>query len=124
MSTSEAYTIVALAMIERRWKEAAMYHGGIRHVIAVCLHGVRGELHVVEHALEFHSELKATLNLELGEHSTLCVIRDRSVVKEALCEMGFIITLKDILFCDEPEQGDGFVEDDFDFSIRFLRVRS
>ena len=93
-------------------------------MIPVRLHGIRGELHVVEHALEFHSELEATLNLELGEHATLRVIRDRSIMKEALCEMGFIITLKDILFCDEPEQGDGFIEDDFDFSICFLRARS
>lgn len=93
-------------------------------MVPVSLHGVRGELHVVEHALEFHSELEATLNLELGEHATLRIIRDRSVVKEALCEMGFIITLKDILFCDEPEQGDCFIEDEFDFGICFLRVWS
>jgi len=96
----------------------------VGHVIPVRLHGVRGELHVVEHALEFYSELEATLNLELGEHATLRVIRDRSVVKEALCQMSFIITLKDVLFCDEPEQGDGFIEDNFDFSICFLRARS
>ena len=75
----------------------------VGHVIPVRLHGIRGELHVVEHALKFYSELEATLNLELGEHATLRVIRYRSVVKEALCEMGFIITLKDVLFCNEPE---------------------
>ena len=93
-------------------------------MIPVCFHGVRGEFHVVEHALEFYSELEATLNLELGEHATLCVIRDRSVVKEALCQMSFIITLKDVLLCDEPEQGDSFIEDGLDFSICFLRTRS
>jgi hypothetical protein len=93
-------------------------------VVPVSLHGVRGELHVVEHALEFHSELEATLNLELGEHATLRIIRDRSVVKEALCEMRFIITLEDILLCDEPKQGDSFIEDDLDFGICFLRAWS
>ena len=90
-------------------------------MIPVRLHGVCGELHVVEHALEFYSELEATFNLELGEHATLRVIGDRSVVKEALCKMSFIIAFKDVLFCDEPEQGDGFIEDDFDFGVCFLR---
>ena len=75
----------------------------VDHVIPVRLHGVCGELHIMEHALEFYSELEATLNLELGEHATLRVIRDRSIVKESLCQMCFIITLKDVLFCDEPE---------------------
>ena len=78
----------------------------------------------MEHALEFHSKLEATLNLELGKHATLRVIGHRSIVKEALCEMGLIITLKDVLFCDEPEQGDCFIEDDLDFGICFLRVWS
>jgi hypothetical protein len=93
-------------------------------VVPVSLHGVRGELHVVEHALEFHGELEAALNLELGKHATLCIIRDRSIVEKALREMGFIITLKDILFCDEPEQGDCLIEDELDFGICFLSVWS
>jgi hypothetical protein len=34
--------------------------------------------------------------------------------------MGLIISFEDVLLCDEPEQADGFIEDNLDFGIRFL----
>jgi hypothetical protein len=74
----------------------------------------------MEHTLEFDSKLKATFDLELGQHASLCIIRYRSVVKEALREVSLIISFEDILLCDEPEQADCFIEDDFYFGIGFL----
>lgn len=52
--------------------EAHRYRLG--QMIAVCLHRVGRDLHIVEHALQFLSELEATLNLEFGKHATLCVV--------------------------------------------------
>src|SRR6267378_2201647 len=98
MSTSGAYIrALARATVE----EMAMYRC-VGRMIAVRLHSVRGELHVMEHSFEFYGELEATLNFELGEHATLCVVRYRSVVKEALRKVSLIITFKGVLFGDEP----------------------
>ena len=84
-------------------------HCGFAEVIAVCLHGVRRQFHVMEHSLEFDCELETAFDFELGEHASFCIIRYRSVVKEALCKMSFIITFKDVLVCDEPEQADRLI---------------
>jgi hypothetical protein len=65
----------------------------------------------VEHTLEFDRELKAAFDLELGKHASFRVIRDRSVMKEALCQMGLIISFEHVLLCDEPKQADSFIED-------------
>jgi len=43
-------------------------------------------------------------------------------VKEAFCEMSLIISLEDVFLCDVPKQADGSIEDDLDFSIRFLNI--
>ena len=74
----------------------------------------------MEHTLELDRKLEAAFDLELGKHASFRVIRDRSVMKEALCQMGFIISFEYVLLCDEPKQADGFIEDDLDFGIRFL----
>jgi hypothetical protein len=37
--------------------------------------------------------------------------------------MAFVVTLKDILFGDVPEDGDGFVEYDIHLGIRFLKQK-
>lgn len=37
-------------------------------------------LHIVEHALEFLSELETALDLELGKHASLSIVRDRSAL--------------------------------------------
>jgi hypothetical protein len=63
----------------------------------------------MEHTLEFDRELEATFDFEFGEHASLRVIRYRSVVKETFSKVGFIISLEDVLFCDEPEQADGLI---------------
>jgi len=84
-------------------------HGGFAEVVAVCLHGVRGKSHVMEHTLEFDRELEAAFDFEFGKHASFRIIRYRSVVKESLCEMSLIISLEDVLFCDEPEQTDRFI---------------
>ena len=74
----------------------------------------------MEHALEFDGKLEAAFDLELGKHASFCIIRNRSVKKEALRQMGLIISFEDVLLCDEPKQTDGFFEDNLDFCIRFL----
>jgi hypothetical protein len=74
----------------------------------------------MEHALKFHCELEAALDLELGEHATFCIVGDRATKKQALREVSFIISFKDILFCDKPEKGYSFIEDHLDFGVRFL----
>ncbi len=57
----------------------------------------------MEHTLEFDRELEATFDLELGKHASFRVIRDRPIMKEALRQVGFIISFEDVLFCDEPK---------------------
>jgi hypothetical protein len=74
----------------------------------------------VEHALEFDGELEAAFDLELGKHASFRIIRDRSVKKEALRQMGLIVSFEDVLLCDKPKQADGFIEDNLNFGIRFL----
>jgi hypothetical protein len=64
--------------------------------------------------------LEAALDLEPGEHATFCIIRDRSIEKKALRKVSLIISFKDILFCNKPEEGYSFIEDHLDFGIRFL----
>lgn len=117
MSTSGACVLDVLTKTEMRKDEA---YSRFPYVIAVGLGSVRRQLHVVEHTLELHRELEATLDLEFGKHATFCVIGDRSTEKKALREVSFIISLKYVLFCDEPEEGDSFIEDHLDFGIRFL----
>lgn len=106
MSTSGACIFDSLAKIGTIGEET---HSGFAEVIAVCLHGVRGQFHVMEHALEFDRELEATLDFELGEHASFRIIRYRSFMKEALCKMGLIISLEDVLFRDKPEKADRFI---------------
>jgi hypothetical protein len=65
----------------------------------------------VEHTLEFDRELEAAFDLEFGKHASFRVIGNRSVMKEALCKMGLIISLEHVLLCDEPKQADSFIED-------------
>jgi hypothetical protein len=55
-------------------------HCGFAEVIAVCLHGVRRQFHVMEHSLEFDRESGTAFDFELGEHASFCIIRYRSVV--------------------------------------------
>jgi hypothetical protein len=74
----------------------------------------------MKHALKFHCELESALDLELGKHATFCIIRDRAIKKQALREVSFIISFKNILFCDKPEKGYGLIEDHLDFGVRFL----
>ena len=81
MSTSGAYIFDKLA---RRRIANEETHCGFAEVIAVCLHGVRRQFHVMEHSLEFDRELETAFDFELGEHASFCIIRYRSVVKEAL----------------------------------------
>jgi hypothetical protein len=76
----------------------------------------------VEHTLEFDRELEAAFDLELGKHASFRIIRNRTVVKEALRQMGLIIPFEDVLLCDEPKQADGFIEDNLNFGIRFLGI--
>jgi hypothetical protein len=63
-------------------------------------------------------------SLELGKHASFYIIRDRSVMKERLDQMGLIISFKDAqdaLLCDEPGQAGGFIDDtSLIFGIRFL----
>ena len=84
-------------------------YGSFAEVIAVRLHGVRGKFHVMEHTLEFDRELEAAFYLEFAKHASFRIIRYRSVVKESLCKMSLVISLEDVLFCDEPEQTDRFI---------------
>ena len=74
----------------------------------------------MEHALEFDGKLKAAFDLELGKHASFRIIGYRSVKKEALRQMGLIISFEDVLLCDESKQADGFIEDNLNFGIRFL----
>jgi hypothetical protein len=57
----------------------------------------------VEHALQFDRELETALHLELGKHASFGIVRDRSVMKEALRQMGLIVSFEDVLLCDEPK---------------------
>ena len=76
----------------------------------------------MEHALELDCKLGPAFNLELRKHASFRIVRDRSVVKEALCEMSPIMSLEDVLLCDVPKQVDGFIEDDLDFSTHILNI--
>jgi hypothetical protein len=100
MSTSGAYIFDLSARIGTRGKET---DSSFAEVIAVCLHGVCRQFHVMEHAFKFDRKLEAAFDFELGEHASFCIIGYRSVVKEALCKMSLIISLEDILFCDKPK---------------------
>jgi hypothetical protein len=91
-------------------------------MIAVCLHGVCGQFYVIEHALQFDRELGATFDLELGKHASFHIIRYRLVVKESFRQVGPIISFEYVFFCEEPEQGKGFIESELDFSIGFLEM--
>ena len=76
----------------------------------------------MEHTLEFDRELEAAFDLELGKHASFRIIRDRSVMKETLCKVGFVISFEHVLLRDVPKQADGFIENNLDFGIRFLGV--
>lgn len=57
---------------------------GLFQVGAVRPHHVCGNLHVVEHSLQLLSKLVPAFHLQLGEHTTFCIIRYRSALKKAL----------------------------------------
>ena len=92
-------------------------------MLLVSIHHIRRNLHVCEHALQFLREVEATFNLELGKHSSFGIIGDGSIVQKTLCKMGFVVSLKRILFSDETEYRDGFVECIINFLITFLYFR-
>ena len=106
MSTSGGCVFDSLPRMRRTEEET---HGSVAEVIAVCFHGVRGQFHVMEHTLEFDRKLEAAFNFEFGKHASFRIVRYRSVVKESLCEMSLIVSLEDVLICDEPEQTDRFI---------------
>jgi hypothetical protein len=99
-STSGAYVFDSLVGIGMTGE---VTHSGFAEVIAVCLHGVRGQFHVMEHAFKFDRELEAAFDFEFGKHASFRIIRYRSVVKEALCKVSLIISLEDVLLCDKPK---------------------
>jgi len=76
----------------------------------------------VEHALKLDCKLEPAFSLKLRKHVSFRIVRDRLVVKEAYCEMRPIISLEDVLLCDELKEADGFIEDNLDFSIRSLNI--
>lgn len=88
---------------------------------AVHLHHIRGNLHVVEHALQLLSELVSALHLQLGEHPTLCIVRYRSAVKKAFRKVVLVITFEDVLVCKESEDCYCLIKHSIDLGVSFLR---
>jgi hypothetical protein len=60
-------------------------HSGPGKVIAVYLHGVHGQFHVVKHDFEFGCELETAFDFELGKHVSFGIVIGRLIVKDALC---------------------------------------
>ena len=75
------------------------------------LHGVGGELHVGEHALELGCELVAALGLELGDHVALGVVGHGAAQQETLRQVLLVVLLEDVLLLDEAEEHHHLVED-------------
>jgi hypothetical protein len=44
-------------------------------------------------------------------------------MQKPLREVALVVSLEHVLVRDEPENGDGFVQDDLDLGVRFLRPR-
>lgn len=82
--------------------------------------GVDRHAHVVEHAFQLLRKLITTLELELGEHSSFCIIGNRTIVEESFGEMRFVISFEDVLLRNEPKDSDSLVQNDIDFVIGFL----
>ena len=95
-------------------------HSSSAEVIAVCLHDVGRQFHVMEHTLEFDRELEATFDFKLGKHVSFSIVIGRSVVKEAFCQVNLIISFEYVLLCDEPEQAVAFIQGHLDFGVCFL----
>ena len=87
---------------------------------AVRLHHVCRNLHVVENSLQLLSELVSTLHLQLGEHATFCIIRNRSALKKALRKVALIITFEDILVSKEPEDSYRLIQHSVNLGVSFL----
>ena len=82
------------------------------------------DLHIMEHSLQLLRKLETTLDLELREHTTLRIVGYRTAKEQPLREMGLVIPLKGVLFGDEAEDGDSFIEHKVDFFICFLGERA
>ena len=54
-------------------------------MIAVYLHDVRRQFHVVEHDFEFGRKLETAFDFELGKHVSFGIIVGGLIMKDALC---------------------------------------
>lgn len=95
-------------------------HSSSAEMIAVCLHDVGRQFHVMEHTLQFHRELEPAFHFKFGKHVSFSIVIDRLVVKEAFCQVNLIISFEYVLLCDESEQAVAFIQDRLDFGVCFL----
>jgi hypothetical protein len=85
--------------------------------------GILRDLDVLHHAFGRLGERRTRLDLELGEHVPLRVVRYRSLRDETLGEVRVVVALESILLDEEAEEGNRLVEDDVDFCLGFLLAR-
>lgn len=98
-----------------------MYRGS-RNMLQILFRGICGYSHVVEHALHLLGKLDTAFYLELGQHATLCIVRDGPTLEEAFGEVSFVVPFKYVLFQDEAEDRYSLVQNDVDFFFAFLQV--
>ena len=60
----------------------------------------------MEHALQLLRELVSTLDLQLCKHAPFRIIRDASVVEQALGEMVLVVQLELVFLREVPENSD------------------
>ena len=65
-------------------------------MISICIHSLRRQTHIVEHALQLLSKLGATFYLQFRKHATFCVVRYRTAEQKPLREMALVIAFEDI----------------------------
>lgn len=82
--------------------------------------GILRSLDILHHTLCALGERRASLDLELGEHVALGVVRDGARRDEPFGEMRVVVLLEVILLDEEAEEGNGLVENVVDFDLGFL----
>ena len=73
------------------------------------LHPLLGHLDILEHYLESMSKVVPALLLQLLHHFLLSVLKDSPRVKETLCKVILVETLKNVLVLQIPENLDNLV---------------
>ena len=93
-------------------------------MLSITFHMVRWYFDIIEHTLQFLSEMEAHLNFELGKHTSFSIVWYWTVSEKSFSEMSLVVSLKDVLVSNVTEDGNGFIQYGINFLVRFLRTKA